>query len=75
MLNITILNGMGVTGTFAERPEFKAINELGNYINIDFEYSEVLWPWSGYLALYITVNPEASTLNGLVIPLYFLNLI
>lgn len=28
-------------------------------------YSEVLWPWSGWLAVSIIVNKEASSWNGI----------
>jgi hypothetical protein len=31
---------------------------------LQFEYSEQLWPWSGYLALYIRVKQEGSDFMG-----------
>ena len=30
-----------------------------------FEYSSVLWPWSGFLALFITVLPEAAAVDDI----------
>lgn len=32
---------------------FTPTNEGGQLLDLKFEYSQVLWPWSGYLALYI----------------------
>lgn len=66
MLNATILNGMGVTGEVTAGPVYEPIGENANLIQIGFEYSSSLWPWSGYLALYITVNPGASDFTGTV---------
>lgn len=66
MLNATILNGMGVVGNISSPPVFEPDMGSENVINMDFEYSEVLWPWSGYLAIYIRVNSAEENYEGLV---------
>jgi membrane-bound transcription factor site-1 protease len=68
MLNLTVLNGMGVTGTFSVEPLWipSPGSDVAKYIDIQFAHSEVLWPWSGYLALYITVRPEGANARGKV---------
>lgn len=33
---------------------------------MSFEYSENLWPWSGYLAVKISVSSNASDFDGVV---------
>ena len=42
---------------------FTPTNVAAQYLTVDFEYSNVLWPWSGFLALYIRVLPEASAVD------------
>jgi hypothetical protein len=41
IFNATVLNGMGVTGRFAGPPVYKAQNEGGSHLHIQFEHSEV----------------------------------
>mmetsp|Transcript_1171 Transcript_1171/g.3431 ORF Transcript_1171/g.3431 Transcript_1171/m.3431 type:complete len:1157 (-) Transcript_1171:13-3483(-) len=65
MLNMTVLNGMGVTGRIATEPKWLPdASGVGKHVDIQFSYSSVLWPWSGYLALYITVRPSGATARG-----------
>ena len=68
MLNLTVLNGMAVTGTFSVEPKWipDPFSEVAKYVDIQFAHSGVLWPWSGYLALYITVRPEGANARGKV---------
>lgn len=47
-------------GTFAEEPIFTSTNEGGRFLDVRFERSLQLWPWSGFLALYIRVTQEGS---------------
>lgn len=42
---------------------FKSSNVAGQYLSVKFEYSGVLWPWSGFLALFIRVLPEAAAVD------------
>lgn len=48
-------------GVFAEEPTFISTNEGGRLLDVRFEHSNLLWPWSGFLALYIRVSPEGAT--------------
>ena len=36
----------------------------GAHLDVRFAHSEVLWPWSGYLALYVRVRESAKALQG-----------
>lgn len=60
--NITILNAMGVSGKvdFVEWQPGKN----GNHLTLTFSHSETIWPWTGYLAIHITVSPAARLFNG-----------
>lgn len=63
---MTVLNGMGVQGDFEGRPVFIPDSGNGKYLQVDFAHSERLWPWSGFLALYLTVSPEGRSVRGQV---------
>eukprot|EP01025_Chloroclados_australasicus_P034791 TRINITY_DN3552_c0_g1_i6.p1 TRINITY_DN3552_c0_g1~~TRINITY_DN3552_c0_g1_i6.p1 ORF type:complete len:948 (+),score=131.28 TRINITY_DN3552_c0_g1_i6:252-2846(+) len=65
MFNTTVLNGQGVVGRFEGEPRYFATNQMGRYLEFQFEYSDVLWPWSGYLASFITVKPNAENMEGI----------
>lgn len=64
VFNATIINGMGVTGRLTGPPLFKPTDEGGKHLHLSFEWSEDLWPWSGYLALFIRVLPSGSGYSG-----------
>lgn len=36
----------------------------GAYIDVAMSYSKTLWPWSGYLAVYISVAKDAANYEG-----------
>jgi membrane-bound transcription factor site-1 protease len=65
VFNATILNGMGVQGRVSKPPRWEPKNEMAKMLDVRFEYSEELWPWSGYLAIYIRVLPEGSEVSGI----------
>ena len=52
-----------LVGQFEGPPVWKSTNKAGAFLSVTFEYSTVLWPWSGYLALYIRVLPEAAAVD------------
>lgn len=54
--NATILNGMGATGRLAGPPVFEAADEGGRLLSVTFTWSEVLWPWSGFLGVFVEVG-------------------
>ncbi|KAL0374342.1 UNVERIFIED_CONTAM: Subtilisin-like protease SBT6.1 [Sesamum radiatum] len=53
IFNVTILNGMGVIGYVESPPVWHPSSEEGNLLSIHFTYSDVIWPWTGYLALHM----------------------
>lgn len=54
IVNVTILNGMSVTGRVINKPTWHPyILQNGNLLNVSITYSEVLWPWSGWLGVKI----------------------
>lgn len=60
--NITILNAMGVSGN-VESIEWEP-GTNGNHLTLSFSHSENIWPWTGYLAIHITVSPAARKFDG-----------
>lgn len=65
IVNVTILNGMGVVGKIVEKPQwFPYAPHNGEYLEIGMTYSEILWPWAGYLAVHISVSPSAAEWQG-----------
>jgi membrane-bound transcription factor site-1 protease len=56
VLNATVVNGMANTGYFEGPPVYEGLDEGGKMLHVTFKYSDVLWPWSGYLAVYIQVS-------------------
>ncbi|RUS72713.1 hypothetical protein EGW08_019524 [Elysia chlorotica] len=66
IVNVTILNGMGVTGKIVDKPRWEPYTpEFGGYIDVSFTYSVDLWPWSGYLAVSITASKDAASWEGI----------
>ncbi|XP_064414456.1 membrane-bound transcription factor site-1 protease [Latimeria chalumnae] len=65
IINVTILNGMGVTGRIVDKPTWQPyLPQNGDNIEVAFSYSPVLWPWSGYLAISISVAKKAAAWEG-----------
>lgn len=65
IINVTILNGMGVTGTIVGKPQWHPyILQNGQYLEVAVTHSDILWPWSGWLALTISVSSEAADWEG-----------
>ncbi|XP_045191862.2 membrane-bound transcription factor site-1 protease-like [Mercenaria mercenaria] len=66
IVNITILNGMGVSGKILGKPLWEPYKpHYGNYLEVAFSYSKTLWPWSGYLAVSISVSKAAAKWEGI----------
>jgi len=66
IVNVTIINGMSVTGNISSRPIWHPyIPENGNLLDVSITYSEVLWPWSGWMAVHISVSPQAVNWEGI----------
>ncbi|KAF7819812.1 subtilisin-like protease SBT6.1 isoform X1 [Senna tora] len=64
IFNATILNGMGVIGYVEGPPTWHPSDEEGNLLSIHFTYSEIIWPWTGYLALHMQIKEEGAQFSG-----------
>jgi membrane-bound transcription factor site-1 protease len=70
MFNATIVNGMGLGGWLKAPPKFEPSTEdessddLGAHLDFRFDFSETLWPWSGFLAMYVRVKESAKASSG-----------
>ncbi|KAI3883967.1 hypothetical protein MKX03_028603 [Papaver bracteatum] len=66
IFNVTILNGMGVIGYVESPPSWHPSNDEGNLLSIHFTYSEVIWPWTGYLAVHMQIKEEGFQFSGMI---------
>ncbi|KAK4397020.1 Subtilisin-like protease SBT6.1 [Sesamum angolense] len=64
IFNVTILNGMGVIGYVESPPVWHPSSEEGNLLSIHFTYSDVIWPWTGYLAVHMQIKEEGVHFSG-----------
>lgn len=73
--NLTILNGMGATGRITSiqwvqtSPPTVSGTDEGQgkpLLTVRTEHSQVLWPWTGYVAVFLTVPASASAWSGIV---------
>lgn len=62
-LNVTLLNGMGVVGELVGAPAFVP-GKNGAMLEVAFTHSDVLWPWSGFVAPQLRVAPAAALFEG-----------
>lgn len=66
IVNVTFLNGMGVTGRIVDKPIWQPyLPQNGDHIDVALSYSPVLWPWVGYLAVSISVAKKAASWEGI----------
>ena len=65
IVNVTVLNGMSVTGNIVGKPQWHPyLPENGQYLDVAITYSEILWPWSGWMAVHISVSADAAKWEG-----------
>ena len=65
IFNATIVNGMGVRGSLDAEPTFiPSSHDLGHHLDVRFAFSETLWPWSGYLAIFVRVKESGKQMQG-----------
>ena len=65
--NVTVLNGMGLTGVVAGEPRFVPKDSASrDVIDVDFTFSDVLWPWTGYLGMHVSVRDDKGNFRGTV---------
>lgn len=66
IVNVTILNGMGVSGTIVGSPTWYPYTpQHGNLLNVSLTHSDILWPWSGWLAVSIQASAAAAHFDGI----------
>ncbi|XP_071040953.1 membrane-bound transcription factor site-1 protease isoform X2 [Parasteatoda tepidariorum] len=66
IVNVTILNGMGVSGKIIGKPQWHPYTpQYGHHLEVALSYSDILWPWSGYIAVHITVSSLAANWEGI----------
>lgn len=66
IVNVTILNGMGVTGKFRDKLLWEPFTpQFGGHIEVALQYSQTIWPWSGYLAVSISVAKHGANWEGI----------
>lgn len=66
IVNITIINSKSVNSTIIDKPKWYPNSDIDDKcLKISISYSKVLWPWSGYMALYLTVDRDCSNWNGI----------
>jgi len=56
--------GRARAGWLEGEPVFTPANEGGQLLDIRFEHSSQLWPWSGFLALYVRVRDAGASFAG-----------
>ena len=57
---------MGVTGKLKDKPVWQPYSpQFGHHVDIAFQYSASLWPWSGFLAVSISVAEHAAHWQGI----------
>ncbi|EZA58379.1 hypothetical protein DMN91_005650 [Ooceraea biroi] len=67
IVNVTIINGLGVAGNVVNVTWHPYITNGNDEQRIDvaITYSDVLWPWSGWLAVAITVPANSRDWQGI----------
>lgn len=62
IVNVTILNGMSVTGRLINKPTWHPYSsQHGDLLNVSISYPEVLWPWSGWMGVKISRHSLGSS--------------
>ncbi|GAB5364099.1 hypothetical protein AAMO2058_000940000 [Amorphochlora amoebiformis] len=68
-INITVLNPLSVSGTIKDPSlvlNTDGFAEDKPLIAVEFSYSDVLWPWSGYLAIALRATKAGRSMSGVV---------
>ncbi|OXU18499.1 hypothetical protein TSAR_005671 [Trichomalopsis sarcophagae] len=66
IVNVTIINGLGVSGRVTELTWHPYThNGNGERIDVALTHCDILWPWSGWLAVAITVPETAKDWQGI----------
>ena len=66
--NVTLLNGLGVKGRVVGVPQW--VSTRGpDILDVRVDYSDQLWPWSGYMAIDLTVKTQGCKHDGVPPPI------
>ncbi|XP_053624400.1 membrane-bound transcription factor site-1 protease [Plodia interpunctella] len=63
--NVTVINGLGVAGEVKEVSWHPHLPH-GGLLSVSSEHSQILWPWSGWLALSFSVSEAAADFDGVI---------
>ncbi|VDM08183.1 unnamed protein product [Wuchereria bancrofti] len=56
---------MSVSGRIVAEPMWEPfLEEKGDLLNVSIIYSDLLWPWSGYMAVAVSVVPNGCNYDG-----------
>uniref|UniRef100_A0A1A9V2Z8 Membrane-bound transcription factor site-1 protease n=1 Tax=Glossina austeni TaxID=7395 RepID=A0A1A9V2Z8_GLOAU len=66
IVNVTILNGISVSGKIMAEPLwYPYVDKNGQLIDVQISYPPLLWPWSGWMSIHITVKNDACFFEGI----------
>jgi membrane-bound transcription factor site-1 protease len=61
MLNVTLLNSISLVSSVVSGPTFTpSAGAPADLLQLSFAFSQPLWPWSGWLAMRLTVSRDVS---------------
>ncbi|XP_070070708.1 membrane-bound transcription factor site-1 protease [Drosophila takahashii] len=64
--NVTILNGISVTSQIVGIPKWiPDVDNHGQLLEISTQVSPILWPWTGWMAVFIAVKKHGENFEGL----------
>ena len=64
--SLSVFLGMSVTGKIIGQPIWHSYkSQNGELLDMAFEYSDLIWPWSGYLAVYVMVSEQGKNFEGI----------
>jgi len=67
IVNCTVLNGLSVAGGIVDRPVFVPSPQSPGaaFLDVAFTYAPTLWPWTGYLAVHLSVSEDGVDFTGI----------
>jgi len=65
--SVTVVNSGSVAARFEVEPRWRPEDKLGgDCVSFSVTHSGLVWPWSGYLALFVRVNEACERWSGFV---------
>ncbi|XP_022222854.2 membrane-bound transcription factor site-1 protease [Drosophila obscura] len=65
IVNVTILNGISVASRVVGTPKWiPDVDHHGQFLKISTRFSPILWPWTGWMAVYIAVHKDGEGFEG-----------